>query len=141
MNSIPLNTTFGQVTNSTEQHPTIDDILRVHPLPAALAHLEPLLRKLPNFGILLDISVACVDYGIDENGFERILEAVVNIYSDDSHRCAACFVWTSEFHTICTGSTDNLIVLPICDRCMDRIETGRATRQMQRNLRSYGGAQ
>ncbi len=119
--------------------PTVDEFLKVNPLPAQIRHLEPSLRKLPHAGLLIQILLGCLQYDMSGADFDRIISTVGDMYNAKQQRCAACFHWTSRFHVILAGKPDRYTIVPVCDGCTTKFETGRQTPQMERNLNAYAG--
>lgn len=127
-------------TTATPVQPvTVDDFLRINPLPAALRHLEPALRKLPNVEMVFDVLLGCLAYDMGAADFTRIINAVGAMYAQTTQRCAGCFHWSQQFHAVIAGRVKSYRAVPLCNNCCRRFEAGTATPQMQRNLSSYAG--
>lgn len=136
---MPLDTRKVNLRSLPSRPPTVDEFLSINPLPAQLRHLEPSLRKLPHAGLLIQILLGCLEYDMGNADFDRIIHTVGDIYNAERQRCAACFCWTSQFHVILAGTPDRYTIVPMCDRCMTKFETGRQSPQMERNLNAYAG--
>lgn len=119
--------------------PTVDEFLAVNPLPPQLRHLEPSLRKLPHAGILIQIMLGCLECDMGSADFDRIIITVGELFSHERQRCAACFSWVTQYHAILVGRVDAYRAVPLCDPCVTRFESGRQSKQMERNLDSYAG--
>lgn len=126
-------------TATTSRPPTVDEFLKVNPLPAQLNHLEPSLRKLPSVSMLLEIMMGCLAYDMSGADLDRIIADVGEMFSQERQRCAACFCWAPQFHAIVVGKAERFAVVPMCDNCVNRFEAGRQSKQMERNLNSYAG--
>lgn len=117
----------------------MDEFLRHCPLPAELAHLEPLLRG-PIGQSMLDCIVGAMSAGMTEAAMLAMLQAICEFHSETTHRCSTCFRWTDA-----PAKTGGLIangsfhIIVTCRPCYERIMSDRATPEMVRNLRSYGG--
>ena len=122
-----------------DRPPTVDESLAISPVPPQLRHLEPSLRKLPSAQILIQIMVGCLQYDLGSADFDRIITTVGELFSHERQRCAACFSWTSQFHAILIGRAEDYRAVPMCDPCVVRFESGRQSKQMERNLNSYAG--
>lgn len=127
------------LTATTSRPPTVDEFLKVNPLPAQLNHLEPSLRKLPSVSMLLEIMMGCLAYDMSGADLDRIIADVGEMFSQERQRCAACFCWAPQFHAIVVGKAERFAVVPMCDNCVNRFEAGRQSKQMERNLNSYAG--
>ena len=117
---------------------TVDEFLRINPLPPKLRHLEPALRKLPNVEMIFDTIMGCLAYDMGEADFAAIINAVGAMYSQPTQRCAGCFCWSKQFHAVLIGKPEHIQAVPVCDTCALRFEAGTESPQMQRNLSSYG---
>lgn len=122
---------------TTRQPPTVAEFIRDNPLPAQIRHLEPSLRKLPSVGLLLQVMLGCLEYDMSGADFDHIINTVGEMYTQKSQRCAACFQWTHEFHAIVVGKVERFNVVPMCDSCVNRFESGRQSSMMERNLHHY----
>lgn len=130
-------------TATTKRPPTVDEFLKINPLPPQLKHLEPSLRKLPHVGLIFQILLGCMEHDMSNDDVDRIVADVGEMFTQPTQRCAACFHWTPQFHAIVAGNAERFAVAPMCDSCVNRFETGRQTPQMERNLNAYaaGGAE
>ncbi len=122
--------------------PTIDEFLRISPLPPGIAHLEPALRRLPHVGILIGIIAGAYEYGLDNVAFERLIIQTGDLYSQSAQRCACCLKWTKRFHGAAVGTAEDFTTVALCEQCERKTSSGRATNEMSRNLAAYadGGA-
>ena len=125
--------------STTRRPPTIEEFLKINPLPAQLRHLEPSLRKLPSVSMLIEIMMGCFAYDMSGADLDRIIADVGEMFSQPQQRCAACFHWTNQFHAVVVGKAERFAVAPMCDNCVNRFEAGRQSKQMERNLNSYAG--
>ena len=119
--------------------PTVDEFLRINPLPRKLRHLAPALRKLPNVAMVFDVIIGCLAYDMGADDFTNIINVVGTMYGQTTQRCAGCFHWSQQFHAVIVGRVKSYRAVPLCDTCVRRFEAGTATPQMQRNLSSYAG--
>ena len=120
--------------------PTVDEFLRLNPLPRKLRHLEPALRKMPNVAMIFDMIIGLIAYDMSEADFTKIINTVGAMYSQRTQRCAGCFHWKSDFHAVLVGKPERFQAVPVCDACARRFEAGTESPQMQRNLSSYASA-
>ena len=120
--------------------PSFDDLLAVQPLPPEYAGMEDTLRESPAFATMIAVAAACVEHGMDTAGALDAMRVAVDVFYAESHRCAACLGWTTD--ALLCGALDNgkFTMLAFCRRCEQLINENRASAEMQRNLRAYGGA-
>ena len=104
------------LTATTSRPPTVDEFLKVNPLPAQLNHLGPSLRKLPSVSMLLEIMMGCLAYDMSGADLDRIIADVGEMFSQERQRCAACFCWAPQFHAIVVGKAERFAVVPMCER-------------------------
>lgn len=131
--------------NSHNQQPvTVAEYIAMNPLPAHLAHLEPVMLRIPSFVALMDIIMGCGAAGLDSDGLEYVLTQAADLFTEPAQRCAACLSWVKFFHVIAAILDDSqgLQVAALCDRCKRKVERGQQSETMARNLHSYvmGGA-
>ena len=124
---------------TTKRPLSVDEFLRINPLPAQLKHLEPSLRKLPHVGLIFQILLGCMEYDMSNADVDRIVADVGAMFSQTQQRCASCFHWTDKYHAIVAGNAERFAVAPMCDSCVNRFEAGRQSPTMERNLSSYAG--
>lgn len=127
------------LTATTSRPPTVNEFLKVNPLPAQLNHLEPSLRKLPHAGMIVEILLGCMAHDMSNADIDRIVADVGEMFSEPQQRCTACFCWANQFHAVVVGKAERFAVAPMCDNCVNRFEAGRQSKQMERNLNSYAG--
>lgn len=119
----------------------VDEFLKVCPLPAQWAELEPVLRS-PIGQNILDSIVAAYTEGLSDDAMMAMIHDLATFHSSDTHRCTTCLHWTDDparTGGVITNGKFHLIVT--CKPCYRRIMAGAATPQMVRNLRAYGGAE
>lgn len=126
-------------TTTTKRPPTVDEFLRINPLPEQLRHLEPSLRKMPNPMMIVEIMLGCLAAEMSAVDTERIIDSVADMFSQAQQRCTSCLHWTPRFHAIVAGRGNRYTAVPLCDTCVTKFEAGRATPQMQRNMDTYIG--
>lgn len=117
--------------------PPMDEFLRRNPLPKRLRHLEPSIRKL-SVDIFLRVVINGVAIGCTSDEIDEGVRLAAEFAEQKEHRCAACLRWSDEYHALATAGAGGYRFFAVCVRCQERIEQGTATRQMQRNLLSYG---
>jgi hypothetical protein len=123
--------------------PTIDDLLRVNPLPPALAHLEEAVRALPDIDALVNTVFGCASAGFNDDQISAALRQVAERAAQPAQRCACCLAWRKGGRTFAQVADDVFSLVTICPVCERLIETNRVTASMQRNFRAYmmgGGA-
>ena len=121
------------------QFPTIDEFLKLCPLPPELAHMESEIRT-PQGQSLMQSIMGAYAQGLRGAALDNVYSMVLEFYSKDTHRCTTCLCWTKHFSA---GAIidDAFHLVVICNRCAKLIDRGRGTPTMKRNLQSYGGSE
>lgn len=118
------------------------EVIKRCPLPAEWRHLEPMLDGPLGTAILTAIGAALSE-GFSRAQLSQVVEQVVEFYTQDYHRCAACFCWSNESTAGAMIVDGRFVVTAICPKCAAAGRAGRGTQQMARNLREhvFGGAE
>lgn len=116
--------------------------LKRWPLPKELRHLQPLIDGPLGNAILTAIGAALSE-GFSRAQLSQVVEKVVEFYTQEYHRCAACFAWSNESTAGALIVDGRFVVTAICPKCAAAGRAGRATESMARNLREhvFGGAE
>lgn len=115
--------------------PTIDDFLKLCPLPPELAHMEEEIRSPLGQSLLHSIMGAYIQ-GLRGAALEDVIKAVIGFYQQDTHRCNACLCWTKDFAAGAVVN-DAFHLFVLCARCQKLIAQGKATPTMRRNAMAY----
>lgn len=130
--STPIVTGSGE----TIPVPTVDDLLAISPLPPAL---ESFVRRHPNMQDLIGIATGCIAHGMTAEDALGAMRVAVDAFDVAEHRCVTCLNWTDNPRLCGFFAEGQFTMLAFCRRCESMIDSGRATREMRRNLRAYTG--
>lgn len=118
--------------------PSIDTFLAFNPLPEKLAHLEPIIRRLPDTEALLNTVVGCARAGFSDDQISTALHRVAEHAAQPTKRCACCLAWREGGATFALTDDGEIQMLTACHACARLIAAGRVTPTMRKNLRAYG---
>ena len=110
--------------------------LRSNPLPKELAHLEDHIRKLP-VRTFLEFLISASLENMAVKDICTCIKSAAEFYSTDNHRCASCLNWSEEIYGVTILFDDKAVMLTVCGRCKCKVESGRDTPAMRRNIQSY----
>lgn len=120
--------------------PDVAELLRDNPLPPELAEMESVIRHHPQMQDLVALAVACIAHGMGPDDAQAAMNAAVDVFLTENHRCVTCLQWTDDPRLCGFFEAGKFSMLAFCKQCVRRIDDGRVTHAMQRNLRTYGGA-
>lgn len=119
--------------------PSVDELLSISPLPPELAGMESIIRHHPQMQDLVALAVACIAHGLPAETAIEAMRVAVDAFDTTEHRCVTCLNWTDNPRLCGFFAGGQFTMLAFCRRCESMIDEGRATREMQRNLRAYAG--
>lgn len=118
--------------------------LRDFPLPAELAPFEPAIKQLP-MPVVISLAAQGEAHGFTYDEMGESLRAAAAFGQAKQHRCAACLNWTSRddvrpmaIALFMEDDSKRIVFFAICEKCGKRIDRGRCSEEMARNLRTYG---
>lgn len=117
--------------------PSIEEFLRFNPLPPALAHLEAIIRGLPDLEFLIGTVAICEHAGFNDDQIADALRQVAAAVEQPAQRCACCLAWRQNSEALAHIRCGVFSVLAICPVCVRLIESNRMTPAMERNFRDY----
>lgn len=120
----------------------VSEVLKHCPLPKELRQFQPLIDGPFGTAILTAIGAALSE-GFSRAQLSQVVEQVVDFYTQEYHRCAACFSWSNESTAGAMIVDGRFVVTAICPKCAAAGRAGRATESMARNLQAhvFGGAE
>lgn len=121
-------------TQSSRNTPlTVDEFLKINPLPPQLKHMDAAIRKLP-FGLLIELIIGGAATGATDEQICAGLLAAATAFATSDHRCSACFGWTDTEHVFSVVVDGVYRFGSCCERCRGKIIRGAGTPTMRRNI-------
>lgn len=118
--------------------------LQAHPLPPELAPFEPAIKQLP-MPVVISLAAQGEAHGFTYDEMGESLKAAAEFGQAKQHRCATCLSWAKkeDVRPIATAlffedDSKRIVFFAICEKCGKRIDRGRCSEEMARNLRTYG---